>query len=102
MADQRETQTLLTAALHVLADFYGRKSGNTQSMGHVECGKIYGISFPPAELNLFHGPFLQRVRHVVTRGHGAIDGGLVVGTIIKLKLGLQPKLFEPQAPPSYI
>jgi hypothetical protein len=26
-----------------------------------------------------------------TLGHGTTDGGLVVGTIIKLKLGLQPK-----------
>ena len=56
VADQRETQTLLKEALQVLVDFYGRKSGNNQCRGHVECGKIYYIYLSPAELCLLHGP----------------------------------------------
>jgi len=67
--------------------------GNNQGMGDVEYGKIYDIYFPPAYLRLFDGPSCSVVDMWRILGRGTKDGGLVVGTIIKPKLGLQPKPF---------
>merc|ERR1719460_841510 len=67
--------------------------GNNQGMGDVEYGKIYDIYFPPAYLRLFDGPSCSVVDMWRILGRGTKNGGLVVGTIIKPKLGLQPKPF---------
>eukprot|EP00933_Yihiella_yeosuensis_P031617 TRINITY_DN251_c0_g1_i12.p1 TRINITY_DN251_c0_g1~~TRINITY_DN251_c0_g1_i12.p1 ORF type:complete len:793 (-),score=239.88 TRINITY_DN251_c0_g1_i12:372-2675(-) len=67
--------------------------GNNQGMGDVEYGKIYDIYFPPAYLRLFDGPSRSVVDMWRILGRGTSNGGLVVGTIIKPKLGLQPKPF---------
>jgi ribulose-bisphosphate carboxylase large chain len=67
--------------------------GNNQGMGDVEYGKIYDIYFPPAYLRLFDGPNCNVVDMWRILGRGTNNGGLVVGTIIKPKLGLQPKPF---------
>merc|ERR1712149_118626 len=67
--------------------------GNNQGMGDVEYGKIYDIYFPPKYLRLFDGPSSCVVDMWRILGRGTTDGGLVVGTIIKPKLGLQPKPF---------
>merc|ERR1719333_2114539 len=67
--------------------------GNNQGMGDVEYGKIYDIYFPPPYLRLFDGPSCSVVDMWRILGRGTKDGGLVVGTIIKPKLGLQPKPF---------
>merc|ERR1712151_995674 len=67
--------------------------GNNQGMGDVEYGKIYDFYFPPAYLRLFDGPSCSVVDMWRILGRGTKDGGLVVGTIIKPKLGLQPKPF---------
>merc|ERR1712156_705527 len=67
--------------------------GNNQGMGDVEYGKIYDIYFPPSYLRLFDGPSCSVVDMWRILGRGTKDGGLVVGTIIKPKLGLQPKPF---------
>merc|ERR1712176_108264 len=67
--------------------------GNNQGMGDVEYGKIYDIYFPPRYLRLFDGPSCSVVDMWRILGRGTTDGGLVVGTIIKPKLGLQPKPF---------
>ena len=67
--------------------------GNNQGMGDVEYGKIYDIYFPPAYLRLFDGPSCSVVDMWRILGRGTTNGGLVVGTIIKPKLGLQPKPF---------
>jgi ribulose-bisphosphate carboxylase large chain len=67
--------------------------GNNQGMGDVEYGKIYDIYFPPAYLRLFDGPACNVVDMWRILGRGTNNGGLVVGTIIKPKLGLQPKPF---------
>merc|ERR1712242_403403 len=68
--------------------------GNNQGMGDVEYGKIYDIYFPPAYLRLFDGPSCSIIDMWRIFGRDMINGGLVVGTIIKPKLGLQPKPFE--------
>jgi len=67
--------------------------GNNQGMGDVEYGKIYDIYFPPMYLRLFDGPSCSVVDMWRILGRGTSNGGLVVGTIIKPKLGLQPKPF---------
>merc|ERR1719371_166146 len=67
--------------------------GNNQGMGDVEYGKIYDIYFPPSYLRLFDGPATNMVDMWRILGRGCHNGGLVVGTIIKPKLGLQPKPF---------
>ncbi|CAE8624804.1 unnamed protein product, partial [Polarella glacialis] len=67
--------------------------GNNQGMGDVEYGKIYDIYFPPAYLRLFDGPNCNVVDMWRILNRGMSNGGLIVGTIIKPKLGLQPKPF---------
>merc|ERR1719242_1130453 len=67
--------------------------GNNQGMGDVEYGKIYDIYFPPEYLRLFDGPSCNVEDMWRILGRGTKNGGLVVGTIIKPKLGLQPKPF---------
>jgi len=62
-------------------------------MGDVGYGQIYDVRFPPAYLRLFDGPSCSVVDMWRILGRGTKDGGLVVGTIIKPKLGLQPKPF---------
>ncbi|CAK0900640.1 unnamed protein product [Prorocentrum cordatum] len=67
--------------------------GNNQGMGDVDYGKIYDIYFPPQYLRLFDGPSCCVIDMWRILGRGTVGGGLVVGTIIKPKLGLQPKPF---------
>merc|ERR1712159_887094 len=67
--------------------------GNNQGMGDVEYGKIYDMYFPPQYLRLFDGPSCNIVDMWRNLGRDLTNGGLVVGTIIKPKLGLQPKPF---------
>merc|ERR1711933_631045 len=67
--------------------------GNNQGMGDVEYGKIYDIYFPPSYLRLFDGPACSIIDMWRIFGRDMTNGGLVVGTIIKPKLGLQPKPF---------
>jgi ribulose-bisphosphate carboxylase large chain len=67
--------------------------GNNQGMGDVEYGKIYDIYFPPAYLHLFDGPSCNILDMWRVLGRSLTTGGLVVGTIIKPNLGLQPKPF---------
>ena len=62
-------------------------------MGDVEYGKIYDFYMPPAFLRLYDGPAVNVEDMWRILGKGTSNGGLVVGTIIKPKLGLQPKPF---------
>ena len=62
-------------------------------MGDVEYGKIYDFYLPPAFLRLYDGPAVNVEDMWRILGKGTSNGGLVVGTIIKPKLGLQPKPF---------
>ena len=64
-----------------------------KGMGDVEYGKIYDFYLPPAFLRLYDGPSVNVEDMWRILGRGTTNGGLVVGTIIKPKLGLQPKPF---------
>ncbi|WP_343079470.1 ribulose-bisphosphate carboxylase [Ostreiculturibacter nitratireducens] len=67
--------------------------GNNQGMGDVEYAKMHDFYVPPAFLRLFDGPSttISDLWRVLGRPH--VNGGFIVGTIIKPKLGLRPKPF---------
>jgi len=77
----------------MLCSFLTLTIGNNQGMGDVEYGKIYDFYFPPNFLRLFDGPSCSIIDMWRILGRDMQNGGLVVGTIIKPKLGLQPKPF---------
>lgn len=67
--------------------------GNNQGMGDVEYAKLLDFYVPPKFLRLFDGPSMniQDMWRVLDRDLD--NGGMVVGTIIKPKLGLRSKPF---------
>lgn len=67
--------------------------GNNQGMGDVEYAKMHDFYVPPDYLRQFDGPSttIADMWRVLGRPH--VDGGFVVGTIIKPKLGLRPQPF---------
>ncbi|MDH5797547.1 MAG: ribulose-bisphosphate carboxylase [Paracoccaceae bacterium] len=67
--------------------------GNNQGMGDVEYAKMHDFYVPPDFLRLFDGPSttISDMWRVLGRPH--VDGGFIVGTIIKPKLGLRPQPF---------
>ena len=77
----------------MMCSFLTLAIGNNQGMGDVEYGKIYDFYLPPAFLRLYDGPAVNVEDMWRILGRGTTNGGLVVGTIIKPKLGLQPKPF---------
>merc|ERR1711988_952120 len=83
----------ITAGRAMMCSILTLTIGNNQGMGDVEYGKIYDMYFPPKYLRLFDGPSCNIVDMWRNLGRDLTNGGLVVGTIIKPKLGLQPKPF---------
>jgi ribulose-bisphosphate carboxylase large chain len=71
--------------------------GNNQGMGDIAHAKMHDFYIPPNFLALFDGPSkgIEDMWRVLRRPN--IDGGFIVGTIIKPKLGLQPKPFADAA-----
>ncbi|MCX4781966.1 hypothetical protein [Streptomyces sp. NBC_01264] len=74
----------------MLASFLTLTIGNNQGMGDVEYAKMEDFYVPPAYLRLFDGPTMNIVDMWRVLGRPVVDGGMVVGTIIKPKLGLRP------------
>merc|ERR1712134_176677 len=83
----------ITDGRAMMCSFLTLAIGNNQGMGDVEYAKIYDSYFPPRYLRLFDGPATNVLDMWRILGRGLKNGGLVVGTIIKPKLGLQPKPF---------
>ena len=83
----------ITDGRAMIASFLTLCIGNNQGMGDVEHAKIHDFWAPPAYLRLFDGPSttIKELWNVLGRPH--VDGGFIVGTIIKPKLGLRPKPF---------
>ncbi|MCH5372403.1 MAG: ribulose-bisphosphate carboxylase, partial [Planctomycetes bacterium] len=81
----------------MLASFLTLTIGNNQGMGDVEYGKMHDFWMPPGFLRLFDGPAtgIRDLWRVL--GRPVEDGGFIVGTIIKPKLGLRPKPFASAA-----
>ena len=81
----------------MLASFLTLTIGNNQGMGDVAYAKMHDFYLPPPYLRLFDGPAvtIADLWHVL--GRPEIDGGLIVGTIVKPKLGLRPQPFADAA-----
>lgn len=77
----------------MLASFLTLTIGNNQGMGDVEYAKMYDFYFPPAYLRLYDGPSTDISDMWRVLGRPVVDGGFIVGTIIKPKLGLRPQPF---------
>ncbi len=77
----------------MIASFLTLTIGNNQGMGDVEYAKMYDFYMPPALLRLFDGPSTTIKDLWRVLGRPVVDGGFIVGTIIKPKLGLKPKPF---------
>ncbi len=67
--------------------------GNNQGMGDVEYAKLLDFYVPPSFLRLFDGPSMGIRDMWRILGRDLDNGGMVVGTIIKPKLGLRSQPF---------
>jgi ribulose-bisphosphate carboxylase large chain len=81
----------------MLASFLTLAIGNNQGMGDVEYAKIHDFWVPPDYLRLFDGPATTISDLWRVLGRPVVDGGFIVGTIIKPKLGLRPQPFASAA-----
>ncbi|MCC0028963.1 MAG: ribulose-bisphosphate carboxylase [Brucellaceae bacterium] len=77
----------------MLASFLTLAIGNNQGMGDVAYAKMHDFYVPPAYLRLFDGPSTTIRDLWRVLGRPVVDGGFIVGTIIKPKLGLRPQPF---------
>ncbi|RKZ47820.1 MAG: ribulose 1,5-bisphosphate carboxylase [Candidatus Parabeggiatoa sp. nov. 3] len=77
----------------MMVSFLTLTIGNNQGMGDVEYAKMLDFYVPPRYLRLFDGPSMNIVDMWRVLGRDLNNGGMVVGTIIKPKLGLRPKPF---------
>ncbi|MFA7268438.1 MAG: ribulose-bisphosphate carboxylase [Sterolibacterium sp.] len=83
----------ITDGRAMLASFLTLTIGNNQGMGDVEYAKMHDFYIPPKFLALFDGPAMNIVDMWRTLGRPLANGGMIVGTIIKPKLGLRPQPF---------
>ncbi len=77
----------------MLASFLTLTIGNNQGMGDVEYLKMHDFYFPPYYLSKFDGPSTTIGDLWRVLGRPQVNGGFIVGTIIKPKLGLRPQPF---------
>jgi len=77
----------------MIVSFLTLTIGNNQGMGDVEYAKMLDFYVPPKYMRLFDGPAMniQDMWRILDRDLD--NGGMVVGTIIKPKLGLRPQPF---------
>ena len=83
----------ITDGRAMIASFLTLTIGNNQGMGDVEYAKMHDFYVPPKLLTLFDGPAVNITEMWRVLGRPTVNGGLVVGTIIKPKLGLRPQPF---------
>jgi len=77
----------------MIASFLTLTIGNNQGMGDVEYAKMHDFYVPDGYLRLFDGPSTTIADLWRVLGRPVVDGGFIVGTIIKPKLGLRPQPF---------
>lgn len=87
----------ITDGRAMIASFLTLTIGNNQGMGDVEYAKMHDFYVPPNFLRLFDGPATTIADMWRVLGRPVVDGGFIVGTIIKPKLGLRPKPFADAA-----
>ena len=83
----------ITDGRAMIASFLTLAIGNNQGMGDVEYAKMYDFYFPPEYLRLFDGPATTIADKWRVLGRPHVNGGFIVGTIVKPKLGLRPQPF---------
>jgi len=81
----------------MIVSFLTLAIGNNQGMGDIASAKMLDFWIPPSFLRLFDGPAtdITDLWRVLGRPH--VDGGFIVGTIVKPKLGLRPEPFAAAA-----
>ncbi len=81
----------------MLSQFTSLIIGNNQGMGDIIGLRLLDFYVPPKALTLFDGPAttISDLWRVLGRPH--VDGGFIVGTIVKPKLGLRPQPFADAA-----
>ncbi len=67
--------------------------GNNQGMSDVAYSKMYDFYVPRSYMQLFDGPAVNIQDFWRIMGRPLENGGMIVGTIIKPKLGLRPQPF---------
>jgi len=77
----------------MMASFLTLTIGNNQGMGDIEYAKMIDFYVPPAYLRLFDGPSMNITDMWRVLDRPDVDGGTIIGTIIKPKLGLKPQPF---------
>ena len=77
----------------MLVSFLTLCIGNNQGMGDVEYAKMHDFHFPKDYLQLFDGPRKNIQDFWRILGRSEENGGMIVGTIVKPKLGLRPEPF---------
>jgi ribulose-bisphosphate carboxylase large chain len=77
----------------MMVSFLTLTIGNNQGMGDVEYAKMLDFYVPREYLKLFDGPAMNIQDMWRVLGRPLVNGGMIVGTIIKPKLGLRPKPF---------
>ncbi len=87
----------ITDGRAMIASFLTLSIGNNQGMGDVEYAKMHDFYIPPRLLQLFDGPSMNIQDMWRVLGRPMVNGGMVVGTIIKPKLGLRPQPFADAA-----
>ena len=83
----------ITDGKAMIVSFLTLAIGNNQGMGDVEWAKMHDFYVPPEYLRLFDGPRRNISDFWRVLGRPLENGGMIVGTIIKPKLGLRPELF---------
>lgn len=81
----------------MIVSFLTLAIGNNQGMGDVAYAKMHDFWMPPTYLRLFDGPATTIADLWRVLDRPVTDGGFIVGTIIKPKLGLQPGPFAEAA-----
>ena len=83
----------ITDGSAMIASFLTLTIGNNQGMGDVEYAKMHDFYVPDDYLKLFDGPATTISDLWRVLGRPEKDGGFIVGTIVKPKLGLRPEPF---------
>lgn len=83
----------ITDGRAMICSFLTLAIGNNQGMGDVEYAKMHDFWVPPTYLAAFDGPSTTIKDLWRVLGRPAVNGGFIVGTIIKPKLGLRPQPF---------
>jgi ribulose-bisphosphate carboxylase large chain len=77
----------------MLSQFTSLIVGNNQGMGDIIGNRLLDFYVPPAGIALFDGPSATIANLWKVLGRPEVNGGFIVGTIVKPKLGLRPMPF---------